>query len=238
MGATESSFCKGLLLLAILVPSVGCGGSNKTSPPGGHNGPVTVQLAPSSLTLKPGDQQQFTATVTGADNNAVTWSVDSIGLGNSNTGLITTSGMYTAPQLSGAHTITATSVADSTKNASASVTVQGTVSISPATAGVNAGGTQQFTVAVEGQSNPAVTWSVDTVNGGNSAVGTIDSQGNYTAPSQVGTHTITANVCGRSIIPTTMRPVLPFFGCTMRRMSQRNFMTARRRDHATRRARL
>lgn len=194
MFPTESSLCKGCLLLALLAPSVGCAGYKRTSQTTDHSGPVVVQVSPSSLTVHPGDQQQFTATVTGTDNPAVTWSVDSSGLGNSTTGLITATGVYTAPQLSGAHTITATSVADPTKSASASVNVQGSIAISPASVGLMTGATQQFTVTVEGESNPVVTWSVDSVNGGNSSTGTIDAQGNYTAPSQFGTHTISANV--------------------------------------------
>ena len=37
-----------------------------------------------------------------------------------------------------------------------------------------------------------MTWQVDTITGGNSGVGTIDANGNYTPPSAAGTHTITA----------------------------------------------
>jgi hypothetical protein len=125
---------------------------------------------------------------------SVTWSVDSSGPGNASTGTITGTGLYTAPQLSGTHSITAASVADTTKTASATVTVQGPVSISPVTVGLNLGATQQFTVTVHGQSNPVVTWSVDSISGGNSSVGTINAQGLYIAPSQIGSHTIAANV--------------------------------------------
>jgi hypothetical protein len=153
-----------------------------------------MQLTPSSLTLQPGAQQQFTATVAGSNNVNVTWSVDSSGAGNSSTGTITGTGLYTAPPLSGTHSVTATSVADTTKSATATVTVQGPVSISPATVGLNPGATQQFTVAVQGQSNPVVTWSVDGISGGNSPIGTINAQALYIAPSQIGNHTIAANV--------------------------------------------
>jgi hypothetical protein len=122
----------------------------------------------------------------------VTWSVDSSGAGNSSTGTITGTGLYTA--LSGTHSVTATSVADTTKSATATVTVQGPVSISPATVGLNLGATQQFSVTVQGQSNPVVTWSVDGISGGNSSIGRINAQGLYIAPSQIGNHTIAANV--------------------------------------------
>jgi Bacterial Ig-like domain (group 2) len=192
--ATESSFCKGFLLLAILAPSVGCAGYKKTTPSTNSTGPVTVQLSPSSLTLKAGAKQQFTATVLGDNNTTVTWGVDSAGAGNSTTGTISPAGLYTAPLSQGTHTITATSVADATKSASAIVTVQGSVSVSPATVGLSVGATQQFSVTVDGQSNPVVTWSVDGINGGNSSVGIINDQGLYVAPSQIGNHTIGANV--------------------------------------------
>src|SRR5579864_1887451 len=193
MVATDSAFCKGFFLLALLAPSIGCAVSKKNPPSTNSTGPVTIQLTPTSLTLGPGAQQQFTAAVAGSDNVNVTWSVDSSGVGSSSTGTITGTGLYTAPQLSGTHSVTATSVADTTKSATATVTVQGMVSISPTTVGLNLGATQQFSVTVQGQSNPVVTWSVDGINGGNSSVGTINAQGLYTAPSQIGNHTIAAN---------------------------------------------
>jgi hypothetical protein len=53
--------------------------------------------------------------------------------------------------------------------------------------------TQQFTATVSGGSqNGGVTWSVDTIPGGNSTVGSITSAGLYTPPSVAGTHTVTA----------------------------------------------
>jgi len=196
MWSLSSTPCEGLVLVLLLAPALGCGGLKKSPPTTNSSGPINVQLSPTTSTLQPGAQQQFTATVSGSENTAVTWSVDSVGLGNSNTGSITATGLYTAPGLSGSHTITATSAADATRNATATVTVQGTVSILPASAGLIVDATQQFTVYVAGQSNPTVTWSVDSVPGGNSSVGTIDPQGLYTAPSQIGGHAITANVAG------------------------------------------
>jgi len=194
MDATESTFCKGFILVAVLAPSIGCSAVRKTAPTTNPTASVTVQLSPTSQTLSPAAQQQFTATVISSSNQSVTWTVDAAGLGNSTTGSITTTGLYTAPQLSGTHMITATSVADSTKSASAAITVQGSVSVSPASVGLTFGGSQQFTAAVVGANNPVVTWFVDGVSGGNSSVGTIDTKGNYIAPSQPGNHTITAAV--------------------------------------------
>jgi len=56
------------------------------------------------------------------------------------------------------------------------------VSVSPISAVLSAGATQQFTAAVSGASNPSVTWSVNGMTGGDSTVGTISSSGLYTAP--------------------------------------------------------
>lgn len=59
------------------------------------------------------------------------------------------------------------------------------VSISPSTANVRVGGSQQFTATVTGTSNTSVNWSVDNVVGGNSSTGTITSAGLYEAPSSL-----------------------------------------------------
>lgn len=54
-----------------------------------------------------------------------------------------------------------------------------TLTISPSTADVRAGATQQFTPSL---ANKTFTWSVNGVMGGAAATGTIDATGNYTAP--------------------------------------------------------
>jgi fibronectin type 3 domain-containing protein len=62
-------------------------------------------------------QQQFAATVSGSSNTGVTWAI------TQGTGTITQSGIYTAPQAVETDVVTATSQADSTKSASATITV-------------------------------------------------------------------------------------------------------------------
>jgi uncharacterized protein (DUF1800 family) len=59
------------------------------------------------------------------------------------------------------------------------------VKVSPATAAVRAGGSQQFSAAVTGTGNTAVTWSVNGVAGGNTTYGTVDTKGLYKAPAIV-----------------------------------------------------
>ncbi|HTP69194.1 MAG TPA: hypothetical protein VMJ35_09860 [Dongiaceae bacterium] len=56
------------------------------------------------------------------------------------------------------------------------------MSVSPPTANIRAGATYKFTASVLGSSNTSVTWIVNSVSGGNSTVGSVDSSGNYTAP--------------------------------------------------------
>ena len=70
-----------------------------------------------------------------------------------------------------------------------------TVTVSPKTATLGAGNVQQFQATVTGSIDLSVTWSVNGVSFGNSAVGTIDGSGNYTAPNNIvglGTVTVTA----------------------------------------------
>ena len=61
------------------------------------------------------------------------------------------------------------------------------VSVSPLTADVAPGGTQQYTATVSGSSNTAVNWSAGGMQGGNSTFGTISASGLYTAPATIPT---------------------------------------------------
>ena len=72
------------------------------------------------------------------------------------------------------------------------------VTISPTSATVATGGTQQFTATVN-TSNTAVTWQVNGVTGGNATVGTISSSGLYTAPATVqSTTTVTVTAVSQA----------------------------------------
>jgi hypothetical protein len=147
------------------------------------NGTQTgLTVSPSSATLGFGQAQQFTA------NASVTWDVDGIAGGNATVGTISTGGLYTAPGTAGTHTITATDSSNPPRTAHATVTVQAApaLAVSPSSATLNFGQTQQFTA------NKAVTWAVDGVAGGDATAGTITSAGLYTAPGTAGTHTVTA----------------------------------------------
>ena len=159
---------------------------------------ITVTISPATATVAINGTQQFTATVTGTNNTGVTWSVDGVNGGNATVGTVSTSGLYTAPPTTGTHTVTATSVADNTKSASASVSVM-SLSVSPPSTSVTPFGTRQFSATVQGNGNDAVTWSVDGIAGGNASVGTITTGGLYAAPANLGSHTVTAT---SSALPT------------------------------------
>ena len=66
------------------------------------------------------------------------------------------------------------------KSSTTSTTVA--VTISPTTASIAGGATQQFTATVTPTTNTAVTWQVNGENGGDAIIGTVSSSGLYTAP--------------------------------------------------------
>lgn len=92
----------------------------------------------------------------------------------------------TASVADGAHTVEAVAEGPGgTSRDAATVTVSNgggalpvTVSVTPPSATVETGATQQFTAAVSNATDPAVTWSVE----GGAAFGTITAAGLYTAP--------------------------------------------------------
>ncbi|HZY03426.1 MAG TPA: hypothetical protein VFF02_07980 [Anaeromyxobacteraceae bacterium] len=109
--------------------------------------PVAVAVSPASAATNSCQGLTFTATVTGTTNTAVTWSVQEGAAG----GTVTAAGAYTAPSTAGTYHVVATSQADPTKSAVATVTVTDrivSVSVSPSSATVPAGGSQAFTATV------------------------------------------------------------------------------------------
>ena len=86
------------------------------TPPGEPG--VSISITPKEVTLPPNLSMQFTATVSGHSNTKVTWTVQESGGGT-----ITQNGVYTTPnQVMTVH-VTATSQADPTKSATATVNV-------------------------------------------------------------------------------------------------------------------
>ncbi len=89
---------------------------------------ITVSLSPNGSTIAPFSTRQFTATVTGATNLSVTYSVNNVVGGNADVGTISPTGLYTAPA-AGAEartfTIRAASVAGPSAVGAATITVAG-----------------------------------------------------------------------------------------------------------------
>jgi hypothetical protein len=83
----------------------------------------TVSIVPMQSEATPGQSVQFTASISGTVSSNVTWAVDGVSGGNSTTGTISPSGLYTAPSAAGSHIVTATSTANTTQTASVPIVV-------------------------------------------------------------------------------------------------------------------
>ena len=160
---------------------------------------ITVSVSPLYGTnLGPSATQQFTATVVGSSNQSVTWTVPS------GKGTITSGGLYTAPSAIGIQediVVRATSVADSSKSADATLTLVPpatvTVTITPnSDIFLGPSNTQQFAASISGGGSQAVTW---TIVGGS---GTLSTTGFYTAPSTISVQT-TVTIRATSVADNT-----------------------------------
>jgi subtilisin family serine protease len=86
-------------------------------------GTIQVTLIPTDATVAPGRTQQFTATVSGTENQAVAWLATG--------GTITSGGLYTAGSTPGSYTVTATSVAAPAATATAAVIIPAPAAVVP-----------------------------------------------------------------------------------------------------------
>ena len=110
-----------MLAVALASCGGGGGGGSGSGPP-----PVAVSLSPATADVFVGGIVQFTATVSNATDATVTWTVSNVAGGNSTVGKISSSGLYVAPPIApnpATITVTAVSKADTTKSASATITV-------------------------------------------------------------------------------------------------------------------
>ena len=186
--ATSGSLSTGTLT-ANTTYSLTCTGTGGAS--AAATATVTILGLPTaSLTANP------TAVVSGAAST-LTWSstnaASCTGMGGTFAGAKAASGSQTTGALtsSTSYSLTCSGTGGTSAPANASVTIAtGSVTVSPKAASITTSQTQQFTATVPGGGTP--TWSVDTIAGGNSTVGTIDSTGLFTPGSAAGTHTILA----------------------------------------------
>jgi hypothetical protein len=172
--------CVGLLAIGS-----GCGGgSSKSSSGSTTTDPVTISVTPQTVTVPVSTSQQFLATVNNSSNTSVTWQVNGTTGGSTTYGVISTSGLYTAPATvpSGTVTVTAVAQADTTKTATATITVSSanTLTVTPAQTKVPAGGQQTFSAKL-GDKAVSATWAVNCTSSA-FGCGTISQDGIYTAP--------------------------------------------------------
>jgi hypothetical protein len=168
----------------IVVPLQGTGISGTPGP--------SVAVAPAAPCAQPSASTQFSAVVTGETNTAVNWLVDNVANGNSTVGTITTAGLYTAPPYAGTHVIKGVSQASSSVYGASTITISSTPTfeIYPFVASIPVGSQTTFQAQECLVPDTNVTYTVDNIAGGNSTVGTVTSEGVYTAPPTPGNHTV------------------------------------------------
>jgi hypothetical protein len=172
------------LVLSLLAA---CGGSDgDESPPPPPPAEITVSLSTATPAIQVSQTAQFTATVTGTSNTQVTYSVDG-GAGN---GSISTTGVYTAPGTAGTFTVRATSAADPSKSATATITVAAppaaSITITPTAATVATGGSVALSTSM------AATFAVTGGNANGTVAATGPGNASYTAPATPGVYQVVA----------------------------------------------
>ncbi|MGB6595950.1 MAG: hypothetical protein WBE70_02400 [Candidatus Acidiferrum sp.] len=164
---------------------------------------VNVSLSPTTATLAANQRVTLTAQVFGTTNVGVNWSVSGVSGGNATLGQICVVASSPCQSVANATalqvdylapgtipqpnpvSVTATSAADTTKSAASQITVINhlLVSVQPASITLAPLAVQGFTATVLGTSNQSVVWQVQGTACASSGVcGSIDANGNYTAP--------------------------------------------------------
>ena len=166
--------------LAVVADTIAINGKAALGGTSCYLNPISVAIAPPTTALYGGQSQQFSATVSNTYFTDVAWSISPAG-----TGTIDSTGNYTAPPIIGTEqtvTVTARSDADTTKSASAVVTLfpPMTISMTPTTTLLYQGQQQTFTAVVSNALNTAVNWTIAPAGSG-----TINASGVYTAPANI-----------------------------------------------------
>jgi len=160
---------------------------------------VRLRVEPERLTVPAGRAVRLRARVEGAPDERVTWSVD----GGPENGQMNGSGLYTAPArvaTSASITVRATSVADPSKSATATLSIADVdVSVEPREATVRLGEGQAFQARVGGAEQSGVTWSVLEAEGGQ-----VSDTGRYRTPAKMRTPA-TVTVAVTSVVDPNKR---------------------------------
>jgi hypothetical protein len=175
---------------------------------------VAVSITPAPATVLAGNTQSFTATVQNTSNVGVTWTLSGAGCTGVACGTLSSttanSVTYAAPGPPASNltvTITAASAVDSTKTASAMITVPAiTVAVSPAgNVGVLIKSTQIFTATVgDDAGNKGVTWALDTLDRNDGTLGPCSVNCGTITPATLSgapaTYTSPAVCCGLNVV--------------------------------------
>jgi hypothetical protein len=206
-----------LLAVVVLTAAVclpGCGGGSASIAPPPPPPEIVVNISPTGGSVLLGNSETFSATATNTTDTSVTWSVNGVPGGTAAAGTITTGGVYTAPgdlPSPAIAQVTATSQADTTKSATAQLTITSDVGISvtPPSAGVELGATQAFHAAITSAGHPdtSVRWSL-TGAACPSRCGTVDLGGDYTAPGILPS-TVTATLTAQSVADPSKQASAP-----------------------------
>ncbi len=119
---------------------------------------VSVSVTAASGTVYANLTDQFTATVTGSSNTAVTWTITEGSAG----GTISATGLYAAPSTAGTYHVVATSQADTTKSKSLPVTVtipKPTFTSTPSTT-LGEAATYSYPITATDPSGTAITYTL------------------------------------------------------------------------------
>lgn len=162
----------------------GGGGSSTTPPPNPTPSSSGLNIYPPTASVPAGGEAIFIGYVPSNSTATVTWAVT----GGATNGTITTNasgqGVYTAPTSVPSPAQVAITAASSGFSGTAVVTItsaQG-VAVSPAVASVDAGSQTVFAASMNGAAANVTSWEVNGTQGGDGVHGTIDTNGNYTAP--------------------------------------------------------
>lgn len=168
------NFAVAFALAGLLLTITGCGS-------GSGSGPTPVNdfvIVPGTASVPVGQMGQFTAFLNGVSTTA-TWTTTG--------GTIDANGVLTAPAMPTSVTVTATS-GSNTGSTTVQIVAAQTLAVNPAALAIPAGGIQTFTATP----SAGVAWSVNGLAGGDCVAprpsattqchGTIDGNGNYTAP--------------------------------------------------------
>jgi hypothetical protein len=149
---------------------------------------TSIVVSPPSVTLLPGQQKQFTAD--GKDQNGNPMVIPSLSW-NATGGTITPAGLYTAGAVPGNYSVVAQSGSVS-GNAAVTISprVLTTITVTPATAMLTSGQTQQY--HAEGKDQIGVVMDIIPPPTWSATGGDIDNDGLYTAGSVNGNYTVTA----------------------------------------------